>query len=122
MYEQLRRLTNELLKYNDEILQIAEKAVNSHEQPDFFQQVKPFADAVSQTVEKWRQEALAWIRTERPQHVHSQQIEATSENIEKIVVEAFYPAVKLRRLKQFHQSIDYTLTLVSERLEMRSNQ
>ncbi|WP_027408530.1 YppE family protein [Anoxybacteroides tepidamans] len=116
MSPQLAKLTEQLLKYNDAIWQIAEQTSKTAEQPDFFSKVKPFADEVKQVVDEWKKEALVWIESARPKHVHLQQIEAAGENIEKIAIEAFYPSNKLRRIKQFHQSIEYTLLLVKKRL------
>ncbi len=117
MYKQLDQLTKQLLKYNDEMLQMAEQAARDSEQPDFFGTVKPFVDEVKQVVDEWKKEALAWIQSARPKYIYPQQIETTSENIEKVAIEAFYPTTKFNRMKQFHQSIEYTLLLVSERLK-----
>ncbi|MBB5323355.1 hypothetical protein HNQ34_000432 [Anoxybacillus tepidamans] len=122
MYEQLEKLTKQLLKYNDDILQIAEQTDWDGGQPDFFKTVKPFADEVKQTADEWKKEALAWIRSAGPKYVHPQQMEALAENIEKIAIEAFYPAAKRQRMKQFHQSIEYTLLLVSDRLKKGNNE
>ncbi|QPA32946.1 YppE family protein [Thermaerobacillus caldiproteolyticus] len=117
MHKQLEELTKQLQNYNDEILQIAEQTRHHHESPDFFGTVKPFVDEVKQVVDEWKRTALAWIQSARPKYVYPQQIETTGENIEKIAIEAFYPNAKISRIKQFHQSIEYTLLLVCERLK-----
>jgi hypothetical protein len=116
MQHKLKQLTKQLLEYNEAVLRIAEDAANSEAPPDFYGEVKPFADEVKRAVDEWKKEAIAWIEAERPKHVHPQQIEAAGDNLEKMAVEAFYPAAKRRRLKQFHQSVAYTLELISERL------
>jgi hypothetical protein len=117
MDKQLKMLTEQLLDYNQKLLAISQQAHARKQEPDFFAEVKPFADQVKQVVDQWREMAVLWVKKERPKHIHEIQIETAGENIEKISVEAFYPSVSERRMKQFCRSIEYTLSLVLERLE-----
>jgi hypothetical protein len=122
LHEQLKKLTEELLKYNNRMLEIAEHTHNSNTEPDFFGTVKPFADEIKQTVDEWKAMALRWMQLEKPRYIHSLQIESVSENLERMSVEAFYRTHRLSRIKQFHQSIEYTLTLIVERLQELSKE
>jgi hypothetical protein len=117
LHQQLQQLTEKLLEYNHRMLNIAEQTHHSSDEPDFFGTVKPFADEVKQVIDTWKTIALQWIHHEKPKHIYRLQIEAVSENIEKLSVEIFYPTVKLYRIKQLYQSIEYTLTLIIERLQ-----
>jgi hypothetical protein len=117
LHEQLQKLTEKLLEYNNRMLTIAEHTHNCYTEPDFFGTVKPFADEIKQIVDEWKVIALQWIQLEQPRYVHRLQIESVSENLERMSVEAFYHTHRLSRIKQFHQSIEYTLTLISERLQ-----
>jgi hypothetical protein len=117
LHQQLRQLTENLLEYNHRMLVIAEQTQHSSNESDFFDTVKPFADEVKQVTDTWKAIALQWVHHEKPKHIYPLQIEAVSENIEKLSVEIFYPTVKLHRIKQLHQSIEYTLMLIIERLQ-----
>jgi uncharacterized protein with PhoU and TrkA domain len=116
---QLKMLTEQLLDYNQKILAISRQAHEQKREPDFFAEVKPFADQVKQVLDEWKEIALLWVRKTRPKHIHELQIETVGENIEKISVEAFYPSVSERRIKQFCRSVEYTLSLVLESLEQK---
>ena len=114
---QLKVLTEQLLDYNQKIVAISRQAHERKREPDFFAEVKPFADQVKQLLDDWKQIAISWVKKAQPKHIHEIQIETVGENIEKISVEAFYPSVSERRIKQFCRSVEYTLSLVLERLE-----
>jgi len=109
---ELHKLTNQLYAYNEQVLSIAEKTRNNDGPPDFFGSVKPFVDEVKQCLDDWRNCALKWVRMERPKYVHPRQIDTVYENIEKIAIEAFYKNMSLKRIKQFHQSVEFTLKLI----------
>ena len=122
MEKQLKVLTEKLLDYNKQLLYISQQAQEQQKEPDFFEEVKPFADQVKQVVDEWKQMALLWVKKVRPKHIYEVQIETAGENIEKICVEAFYPSVPHRRIKQFCRSIEYTLLLIEECLEESDQQ
>jgi hypothetical protein len=113
----LKMLTEQLLDYNQKILEITRQAHERKQEPDFFAEVKPFADQVKQALDEWKEMAIPWIKKAQPKHIHEIQIETVGENIEKISVEAFYPSASERRIKQFCRSVEYTLSLLLERLE-----
>jgi hypothetical protein len=120
LYQQLQQLTEKLLQYNHRMLMIAEQTRHNNDEPDFFNTVKPFADEVKQVIDTWKTIVLQWINEKKPKYIYHLQIETVSENIEKLSVEIFYPTVQLRRIKQVHQSIEYTLTLILERLQEKA--
>ena len=117
MEKQLKALTEKLLDYNKQFAYISQQAQQRQKEPDFFAEVKPFADQVKRVVDEWKQMALLWVKKARPKHIYEMQIETAADNIEKVSVEAFYPSVPTRRIKQFCRLIEYTLLLVQERLE-----
>ncbi|BDG46786.1 MULTISPECIES: YppE family protein [Parageobacillus] len=117
MEKQLKALTEKLLDYNKQLVYISQQAQKRQKEPDFFEEVKPFVNQVKRVVDEWKQMALLWIKKAQPKHIYEIQIETAGDNIEKVAVEAFYPSVPLRRIKQFCRSIEYTLLLVKERLE-----
>ncbi|MGG3820342.1 YppE family protein [Geobacillus thermodenitrificans] len=116
MGEELKALTEQLHEYNEQLLVIARRARERNQEPDFFAEVKPFAEEVQAAAERWKEAASRWIRQTQPKYVHERQIEATVDHMTKLSVEAFYPSVPNRRIKQYSQAVAYTLDLVKERL------
>ncbi|OQP05888.1 hypothetical protein B1690_10445 [Geobacillus sp. 46C-IIa] len=116
MEEELKVLTEQLHEYNERLLAIARRARARNQEPDFFAEVKPFAEEVQAAAERWKAAAFRWIRQAQPKYVHERQIEAAVDQMAKLSVEAFYPSVPERRIKQYSQSVAYTLALVRERL------
>ncbi|AOL34924.1 MULTISPECIES: YppE family protein [Geobacillus] len=117
MEKELKALTKRLQQYNEQLLLIARRARERNEEPDFFGDVKPMAEEVQAIAERWKDAASRWVRHARPKYVHERQIEAAADHMAKLCVEAFYPSVPERRIKQYSQAVAYTLALVKERLD-----
>lgn len=73
---------------------------------EFFQKVKSETDPLFKLAERWEEEALAAVK-ERKILVHPQQVEATRENFELILLHSYYIDVKEKRFMEFVQAIDY---------------
>ncbi|AGT32477.1 hypothetical protein M493_11135 [Geobacillus genomosp. 3] len=116
MEEELKALTEQLHEYNERLLAIARRTRERDEEPDFFAEVKPLAEEVQAAAERWQEAAFRWIHQAQPKYVHKRQIEAAVDHMAKLSVEAFYPSVPARRVKQYSQAVAYTLALVKERL------
>lgn len=78
-------------------------------EPDFFNEVKPFADEVHALLLEWEKETVEWIGTAAPKYIHSQQIVSTVENVNHVTVQCFYPDTREKRFKGMIQSIRYVL-------------
>lgn len=76
---------------------------------DFYTEVKPFADEVKDTVEKWRAEAAQWVIQHKPKNLHHSQIVTAADYLEVISVQAFFPETSKKRFLDQIQSIDYIL-------------
>jgi len=106
---EVRELTKQILMELDKIEENFIKAKASEQEPDFFQTVKPYADGIFATVEKWESIVKNWILTDKPKYIHVQQIDSTVENINMVAVQCFYPDTREKRFKGMLQSIRYVL-------------
>ncbi|KOS63526.1 YppE family protein [Lysinibacillus agricola] len=79
--------------------------------PDFFAEVKPYADDIHQLLKEWQQEANMWIRKNRPKYMHTQQIASVVESMEQFVVQSFYKETSKKRFLDAIHSTSYTLNI-----------
>ena len=86
-------------------------------EPDFFLEVKPYADAVHAEIKVWQQHAHNWIQKNQPKNLYAQQIDHAADAMEQFVVQSFYKGTSKKRFIQSIQSTHYTLTIVKTKLE-----
>lgn len=115
--DRLYSLTLELLDYTDRFSEKFESTKISQMKGDFFTEVKPFADKVRGLNEEWRELAVTWISENRPKHLHEKQIDSSSEQIDLLSVQAFYPDTSRTRFINYLQSVRYILNTLIQRLE-----
>lgn len=115
--DRLYSLTLELLECTDRFSEKFESTKISQMKGDFFAEVKPFADKVRGLNEEWRELAVTWIRENRPKHLHEKQIDSSSEQIDLLSVQAFYPDTSRTRFINYLQSVRYILNTLIQRLE-----
>lgn len=84
---------------------------------DFYQEVKPFADDAHGILKEWKESASAFLIKQPRKNIHQNQIAATAENIELIVVQCFFPETSYKRFKSYIQSSLYVLEQLSAILE-----
>ena len=83
-------------------------------EPDFFTEVKPYADRIHNMLLEWQQQAEQFIMRARPKYVHEVQIANAVEQIDQFVVQSFYIKTSKKRLYQSIQAAKYTCeTLLS---------
>lgn len=78
-------------------------------EPDFFQDVKPYADRWHAAIDEWQEAALAFIRKERPKYVHKLQIDNAAEGMGQVFVQSFYKETSKKRFVQTIQAAQYTI-------------
>ncbi|MDW0115524.1 YppE family protein [Sporosarcina thermotolerans] len=87
------------------------------EEPDFFNEVKPYADENHKLVDDWTEEMRTYIRTEKPRYVHIHQVESLNESMKQFIVQSFYAKTGKKRFVLSINSATYTLKTVLEALE-----
>ncbi len=117
MYTELLAKTNILKDLCNQSLQRLEevKKRESYE-ADFYKEVKPFVDDTMTIADRWRDLAIEWIKKEFPKNLHSNQIDATHENIQHISIQSFYQDTKVKRFKNMYESIQYVLENILEKV------
>lgn len=86
-------------------------------EPDFFEEVKPYAYYIDELLIEWEQLVRPWIQIKRPKYVHPSQIDSLLESMKQFVVQSFYKATSKKRfLKSVHSS-KYTLETILQALK-----
>lgn len=85
--------------------------------PNFFDEVKPYADEIHELVMAWKASAIQWINEHQPKYMHVQQIENAADSMDKFVVESFYKETSKKRFFQTVHSVCFILTTLSRYLE-----
>ncbi|KZE38029.1 hypothetical protein AV656_03615 [Bhargavaea cecembensis] len=86
-------------------------------EPDFFGEVKPYADRVHQLISEWKRLSSDWVRKERPKHVREPQIENAADMMTQFVVQSFYPKTGKKRFYDSVQSAEYLLKTMLAAME-----
>lgn len=116
-HRRIMTLTQTLLDKNDAARrQFVERTPREDYAPDFYGEVKPFADEVSRLLDEWKPLVIEWIRSEHPPYLHIKQIEDTYDNLMIISVTAFQKDTRRRRFMNTIQSIDYVLRAILQAL------
>lgn len=86
-------------------------------EPDFFEEVKPYADKYHALLDEWAEQSYEWIRTKKPKYTHPAQIENLHDAMKQFIVQSFYKKTGLKRFVLSIQSAEYTLKTFIEALE-----
>ncbi|GEK34117.1 YppE family protein [Kurthia sibirica] len=104
----LKQITTELYKECDisweRFMMMREKNL----EPDFFQEVKPYADHIQEKLKQWQDLSQQYIIENRPKWIHMVQINNACDAIEQFVVQSFYQKTSKKRFYQSIQSVKYT--------------
>lgn len=90
-------------------------------EPDFFKEVKPYADKYHALIDDWAEESRKWIQTAKPRYTHPAQIENLTDAMKQFIVQSFYPKTGLKRFAQSIQSAEYTLKTFLDALREEGN-
>lgn len=108
--------TNKLLEMTTRLVAAGEQAVTrfytmreEDRAPDFYQEVKPFADDMRVYLSSWQSLANEFIEKKRPKYMHIIQIQNAVDAMEQFFVQSFYKETSKKRFLQSIQSVKYTL-------------
>ncbi|KYG58848.1 YppE family protein [Planococcus maritimus] len=105
----LKQLSTKLYEECDVCLSRFKKMRELDADPDFFQDVKPYADDWHAAIEEWKDASLLFIRNERPKYVHKLQIDNAAEGMGQVFVQSFYKDTSKKRFVQTIQAAQYTI-------------
>lgn len=86
-------------------------------EPDFFIEVKPYADRYHTMLDEWTEEVSEFIKTAKPKYVHPIQIESLNDSMKQFIVQSFYQKTGKKRFVLSINSAEYTLKTILEALD-----
>lgn len=117
----LKELTTELYAECDRSWNRFMQMREENREPDFFQEVKPYADYIQQQLIQWKELSNEFIQKNKPKYVHMIQVNNASDAIEQFVVQSFYIKTSKKRFYQSIQSVKYTCETYLRALEGATN-
>ena len=113
---ELRILTEKLVAYMEMAARTFQQTKKSGEKGDFYREVKPFADEVKETNDKWLKEATNWLEENQPKNMFIKQIHSTYDQIETLSIQAYFPETSQTRFNNYLQSVRFILKNILDRL------
>ena len=98
--------TERLLSVCEECLERLSAMRELDREPDFFAEVKPYADKNHRLLDEWTEEIRTLIRETKPKYVHLHQIESLNESMKQFIVQSFYAKNRKETFCPFHQLCD----------------
>mgnify|MGYP003418098863 FL=1 len=113
-----------LYKLTDELIINVEDAVKRYENmreldldPDFYTEVKPYADEFLVRINAWKVLAEKYVAEYSPKYFHSMQIVNIMDAMEQLIVQSFYKKTSKKRFMDSARSVEYSLGKLRRYLE-----
>ena len=113
----LYTLTNELLQNIQAAVKRYEKMREFDLDPDFFAEVKPYADEFLVRLKTWQELAEKYVADYAPKYFHRMQILNIIDAMEQLIVQSFYKKTSKKRFLDSARSIEYSLGKLKRYLE-----
>lgn len=115
---------SDLYYYTEKLLEEVNQCQDrflSGEKPEknraFFEEIRKEADATFQLLDGWVEQATIVVEQKEIKVLHLQQIEATKENVESLVLHSYYKDTRKRRFIEIYKSCYYIFAQVLNELE-----
>jgi hypothetical protein len=105
-------LTDELLMITDTMINQFEATKTQGSEPDFYTEVVPFSNKVQRIVDNWTTIVLPWIQENGFTNIHSNQVHSTKEQLEKTMVQAFFPQTSRKHFTDSIHAIQFVLKTI----------
>lgn len=109
MSEKIIQLTEKLLHYNRLFLKIYQDAREKGTKQDFQDVIKPFSNEVKGINDVWREKMKGWVHERNHKHIHLSQINTTSDYIEQLSIQSFFPETSRSRFINTNRTVEYFL-------------
>lgn len=106
---QLQQQTTALIDLCETCLTRFTTMCEMDQSPDFFEDVKPYADYWQPKVDAWADEAVAWLTAHPQKYVHAVQIASAREQLNQVIVQSFYKETSKKRFTDTVIAARYTL-------------
>ncbi|WP_342537232.1 YppE family protein [Sporosarcina sp. FSL K6-3508] len=104
--------TKSLLAICDECEQRFYTMRETGHSPEFFEEVKPYADRSHRAIADWSADMKVWIKVAKPRYVHEVQIDSLKDSMTQFVVQSFYKETGKKRFILSINAARYTLQTV----------
>lgn len=109
MLEEIEHLTDQLLKYNQLFMKYYQEGREKGVNYDFHDVIKPFSDQVRSINGEWKKGMKNWLALSNHKHLHLKRIDTTSEHIEQLSIQAFFPETSRTRFLNAHRTVEFFL-------------
>lgn len=109
MSEEIIHLTEKLLEYNRLFMKYYEEGRDTGIKYDFHEVIKPFANDVKLLNDEWKRVMRKWLSETTHKHLHLKQIDTTSEHIEQLSIQSFFPETSKTRFLNANRTVEFFL-------------
>ena len=109
MSREIIELTQKLLVFNDLFMKYYQQGRETGIKHDFHEVIKPFANEVKDINDQWKQSIKKWLSKTDHKHLHLKQVDTTSEHIEQLSIQAFFPETSKTRFINANRTVEYFL-------------
>jgi hypothetical protein len=109
MSEEIIQLTEKLLNYNRLFMKYYQEGREKGVKHDFHEVIKPFANEVKEVNDQWKQVMKKWLSETNHKHLHLKQVDTTSDHIEQLSIQSFFPETSKTRFLNANRTVEYFL-------------
>ncbi|MEH7075170.1 YppE family protein [Neobacillus drentensis] len=117
MSKEIIQLTEKLLVFNKLCMKYYQEGRETGTKHDFHKVIKPFANEVKDINEQWKPAMKNWLSNTNHKHLHVKQIDTTSEHIEQLSIQAFFPETSKTRFFNANRTVEYFLLEILKELK-----
>jgi hypothetical protein len=117
MSKKILQLTKKLINYNHLFVKYYEEAREKGITHDFHEIIKPFANEVKSVSVEWSALMQNWLVNNPQKHLHPKQIHTTTEHIEQLSMQAFFPKTSRSRFLNANRTVEFFLLEVVKEME-----
>lgn len=117
MQEEVIEFTEKLLNFNRLFLKRYQEARERGFEEDFQEIIKPFADEVKVVNDQWKEKMKKWLKMDIRKHLHLKQIDTTSEHIELLSIQCFFPKTSQSRFLNANRTVEFFLLEVLKEIK-----
>jgi hypothetical protein len=109
MSEEIVQLTEKLLAYNGLFMKYYQEGRETGVKHDFHKKIKPFANEVKEINDQWKRVMKKWLSETSHKHLHLKQIDTTSEHIDQLSIQSFFPETSKTRFLNANRTVEFFL-------------
>ncbi|MEH7085618.1 DUF1798 family protein [Neobacillus drentensis] len=117
MSEEIIDLTEKLLAFNSLFMKYYQEGRTAGIKHDFHEVIKPFANEVKDINDRWKLAMKKWLSDSNHKHLHLKQIDTTSEHIDQLSIQAFFPETSKTRFINANRTVEYFLLEILKELK-----